>query len=545
MADLVEIILALRNVRAFISEAGQAEKAVAGIGYATEKTGKQAATGWKGVAKWAGGAAALYGASRFVKSAVGATESLAQATLKLQRSTNLDTETASEWAALAKERGISTQTFQQSLVKLSREMEKSRTGTSKQVTTIAALRKQIDDVSAAGGKKAPGELAKLSRAIATAEKSGAKARATLKLLGVSQADVAKGNTREVLTKVADAFKQMPNHATRAALAQQLFGRSGQALVPILMKGSKGVQELLDKQKSWGNYLTGKSLKDTKHLIEQQREMEAAFSGVKVQLGTALMPILVQLAKIFVRLLEITRPLTKNALLFKIALGLLVVAFIAYKVAVIASTIASLGLDAAMLPIIAIVLAIVVAIGALAVGFYFAYTRVGWFRDAMKATWQWVKGNWPLLLGILIGPFGVAAVLIIKHFAAIKRFVLGVVTAIRQAFDGLLAFVRSIPDKIGGIIKSIPGGKKILGVAGGIAGHFAAGGIASSAGRYLVGERGPEVVSLPRGAAVQPNEAVALAGAGGTPLVIHVPVMLDGREIARSTARVTADRLARR
>jgi hypothetical protein len=58
---------------------------------------------------------------------------------------------------------------------------------------------------------------------------------------------------------------------------------------------------------------------------------------------------------------------------------------------------------------------------------------------------------------------------------------------------------------------------------------------------LVGERGPELLTLPRAATVTP-----LDGAGGLRSIeIVVPVMLNDREIARSTARVTADKLARR
>src|SRR4051812_42821010 len=98
--------MALRNVRQFVSGAEAASKAMGGVGTASERAGKQAGVGWKGVAKWAGGAAIVVGATKFVKGAVSATEDLAKSTMTLQRSTNLDTETASEWAALLKERGI-------------------------------------------------------------------------------------------------------------------------------------------------------------------------------------------------------------------------------------------------------------------------------------------------------------------------------------------------------------------------------------------------------------------------------------------------------
>jgi len=357
----------------------------------------------------------------------------------------------------------------------------------------------------------------------------------------------------VLSKVADAFSKMENPARRVALAQQLFGRSGQALVPILMKGSKGIDELLAKQKSYGNYLEGKSIDDTKKLIEQQRELDAAMNGVKIQLGTALLPVMVGVGKLLVSLARLTRPLTKNALLFKIALSALVLLFVAYKIALIASTIAQMALNASLLITIGWIALLVIAFVALAVGFVYLYRHSEKFRTAIDFLWklikigfEWIKANWPLLLAILTGPFGIAALLIIKHFDKVKAFVLGVVTAIKRSFTDLIEFVKSIPEKIGSAAKHIPGFGFASKHLGGIAGRFASGGVASRAGSYLVGERGPEIVGLPRGAAVLPAHvtAAALEG-GGRPFEIVVPVMLNDREIGRAVARVTADQLARR
>lgn len=568
MADIVELILELRNVAQFVSGSRQAATAAGDIGEQSEKAGKKAAAGWKGLAKWAGGAAAIYGATRYVKGAVSATEDLAKSTIAVSRTTGMDTETASEWAALAKERGIATKQLQLGLVKLSKTMETSRTGTAKESSTVKALRAQIDAVSAAGGKKAPAEIAKLSKAIERAQGSGEKARATLAMLGVQQRDIGKGNTQAVLMKTADALERMRNPAQRAALMQQLFGRSGQALLPILMKGAKGVRELLGEQKASGNYISGKGLKSAKDLIEQQRALNRALAGVKVQLGTALMPVLVQVGKLLVGFMTLIRPLTKNATLFKVAIAGLAIAFVAYKIAMIAATIATTVFETAALPVVGIVLAVVAAVALLAVGIYLLYKHCGWFRDAVKAAWSaaktafagildagkavwsWVKANWPYLVAALGGPFALAAVVIIKHFGQIKAFALGVVRDVKAAIQSLVDWVESLPGKVGDTLNKIPGVKQARGVAGAVGGlfHRQAGGPIPAGGMALVGERGPEIVRARTALSVTPLAPPELAGAGGAnlrPLEIHVPVMLDGREIARATARVAADQLARR
>jgi len=563
MAEQVDILIRLREVAKFVSDAYKASKAMGQVGDTSEEAGKKAGIGWKGVAKWAASAGVVYGAQKFIRGAVSATTDLAKSTLALQRTTNLDTQTASEWAALTKERGISTKQFQMGLKTLSVQMEKSRTGTADQAAKIAGLRKQIDLVAAAGGKKAPAELAKLSRAISQSQGQSEKARKTLAALGVSQAEIAKGDTANVLYDVADSFKNMDNAAQRTTAAQKLFGRSGIALLPILMKGRAGVKELLDQQKEAGNYISGKGVSDTKKLVEQQRELNRRYQGVKVQLGTALLPVMVQFGKLAVALARALQPLTKNALLFKVAVMALVAAFVAYKVAMIAATIATTVFETAASPVVLVVLAVVAGVAALiAIGWLLyknwgtisAYAGKAWAAvqaamssvvGAFRAAFDWVKANWPLLLGILAGPFGIAAALIVKHFGTIKRVALDVVDAIKRAFQNLIAFVKSIPSQIGGVAKSIV--KKIPG-GGWLAGHLATGGVAHVTGQYLVGERGAEVVTLPRGASVQPVAAPTVASDGGhygAPIEISIPVVLDGREIARSTARVTADKLARR
>jgi hypothetical protein len=557
VADIVELILQLRNVSEFVSGAKQASTAAGDIGDKTEEAGKKASSGWKGLAKWAGGAAAIYGATRFVKGAVSATEDLAKATITVSRTTGMDTQTSSEWAALMKERGVSTKQFQTSLVKLSKTMETSRTGTVKENATVKALRAQIDAVSAAGGKKAPAELAKLSKAIATAQGAGLKARSTLDALGVSQRDVAKGNTADTLYKVADALERMRNPAQRAALMQSLFGRSGQALLPILMKGREGVKKLLDEQKAAGNYISGKGIKSAKDLIQQQRALNTAFAGVKVQLGQALLPVLVSAGKFLVQLMKIIRPLTSNATAFKVVIGAIAAAMIAYKVATIAATIQQLELNAAM---IANPVGLIIAgVAALVIGVVVLYKKWKWFHDALNATWAWIKTNWPLLLAILIGPFAVAALEIYKHFDAIKGAVLGafdaikgalptvanafvtafatVKNAVRGALDFLIRGWNSLQFKIPGVhVGPVHFGGVTLGVPQ--IPLLAQGGVVSSAGMAVVGEAGPELVSLPAGAGVTPLDA------GLRPLEIVVPVMLDRREIARAVARVASDQLAR-
>ena len=85
--------------------------------------------------------------------------------------------------------------------------------------------------------------------------------------------------------------------------------------------------------------------------------------------------------------------------------------------------------------------------------------------ALKAVWSWIKGNWPLLVGILLGPFGIVGALIWKFRDQILGAFRDVWDWLRESpifgpvIDGIQAiidFVRELPGKVVGILKDIPG-----------------------------------------------------------------------------------------
>src|SRR4029077_6558247 len=141
--------------------------------------------------------------------------------------------------------------------------------------------------------------------------------------------------------------------------------------------------------------------------------------------------------------------------------------------------------------------------------------------------------------LLGGPWGLAAVVSIKHFGAIKEFALGIVRAVRQAIENLVNWVESLPGKVGGALKKIPGAGLASRGAGAVTGlfHRQHGGPVPVGGFALVGERGPEIIRARSALTVMPLPQPELSGGGGgaglRPLEIVVPVMLDGREIARA------------
>jgi phage-related protein len=212
------------------------------------------------------------------------------------------------------------------------------------------------------------------------------------------------------------------------------------------------------------------------------------------------------------------------------LGIQTAATAAQATATEGAAVAQGGLNAALLanPIGLVVIAIV----ALVAGFVLAWKHSETFRDvvtgafekvrdvvggviggirgAIEGVFSWAKNNWPLLLGILTGPFGLAIVLIVKNFDTI-------VSAFKGAWNAVAGFINGIQFKLPKV--STPFGD-IGGQTIGIPDlpTFHSGGI-------VPGPRGAEVPILAMaGERVVPTGAAGGASSGTT----VIQLVLDGR-----------------
>jgi len=114
---------------------------------------------------------------------------------------------------------------------------------------------------------------------------------TIHDMGIQLQDTA-GTARpmnDVLLDVADRFKDMPAGAERTALAMQLFGRSGRDMIPVLAQGREGLLAAEEAAKSFGLVLTGENAVALKDYATQQKTLDAAMGGLRLQLGLALIP----------------------------------------------------------------------------------------------------------------------------------------------------------------------------------------------------------------------------------------------------------------
>jgi hypothetical protein len=169
-------------------------------------------------------------------------------------------------------------------------------------------------------------------------------------------------------------------------------------------------------------------------------------------------------------------------------------------------------------------AVITVITLLVAGVVLAYHKWGWFHRAvdnvwtflstklipiLKSTWQWIK----------------------TAFADSIDFIVPKI----EWLIGKLKWIwdhspQKMAAKVGGGIVD-----KVTPWDGAVPG-FASGGSIRRAGAAVVGERGPELLTLPRGAHVTPNSQLAAAGGGGGTWIAATFVMPDGEVLARQTVK---------
>ena len=149
----------------------------------------------------------------------------------------------------------------------------------------------------------------------------------------------------------------------------------------------------------------------------------------------------------------------------------------------------------------------------------------------RTAWEWIKGVWSGVAGWFSG--------IVSQIGGVLG---GVTRAITAPFEAAFNWVKDLPGRIvgavgniGGLLRDKLGDWDIPGPLGKVRDvipGFASGVNNFGGGLAVVGEKGPELVNLPRGADVVGNHQLAgLNGVGGVHIEIHGNIVNETPEAA--------------
>ena len=136
-----------------------------------------------------------------------------------------------------------------------------------------------------------------------ASKGNATALLTLQRLGLGYEDFAGLSVEDSLKKVVEQFQRMEQGAEKTQLAVDLFGRSGQELLPLLNQEVGSIDELFKSYEELGLIISDDVLRASEDLDDQLSLLKKSFKVAAVNIGTVFMP---AISKVVAGLLDLAR-----------------------------------------------------------------------------------------------------------------------------------------------------------------------------------------------------------------------------------------------
>jgi len=166
----------------------------------------------------------------------------------------------------------------------------TRTGIAADKLQAYANAGKLADVSQSDLETGLRTLARTQGEAADGVKTYSEAYAKLGL-SVKKADGSLKPSDELLGEIADKFADLPNGPEKAAIAMDIFGRSGSKLITLLNGGTEALERF--------NYETSENFaQNAEYFNDQISILQIQFEGFRMQLADALLPALNAILEVF-------------------------------------------------------------------------------------------------------------------------------------------------------------------------------------------------------------------------------------------------------
>lgn len=429
------------------------------------------------------------GLTLIAKNATDFTVDLVKDSKALAREIGVSTVEASRLTAAFSRMGIEADSARQMFGIFSKQIVASSEDASKNKIATQKLQLQIEDtkksivLTSAEIKKHGDksgeltfELKTLNNALENQQNELNKAADGFAKLGVQTKD-ASGKQKDFTTllfEVADKFKAMPDGIDKTALALELFGRSGKDLLKVLNLGGSGIQELEKNADALGLTLNEQTIGNVANYIAANKKMKEQTDALRIAIGTETLPVLTSFKQIqldIVSALISTDGWVKTATVDFIAFGGPVLAGAAALIQVGAGAVqVATGFGVSSAAMIGFVGAAATVLGVISL-IVAGLVAVKLALDSISDAWDAVNASANAAANL--APQGQMQELKTQADAARKR---GDTAAVKRYTNALSA--------LGGNAEGT---------------DFWKGGLT------WVGEKGPEVVNVPRGSQIIPND----------------------------------------
>jgi len=171
-----------------------------------------------------------------------------------------------------------------STVNLADELNKLSQRTGITVESLSAIQNaaELADVTT---EEFTGGIRKLNLALVEAQDGTSKTAQIFKALGV---DATKG-AEVALRGISEAFNKLPDGATKAAVATEIFGRAGEKLIPLLNGGAGALDQARAAAERYGSLISGKLAADAEAFNDNLTKLGQSARALGVGFANALLP----------------------------------------------------------------------------------------------------------------------------------------------------------------------------------------------------------------------------------------------------------------
>jgi hypothetical protein len=185
----------------------------------------------------------------------------------------------------------------------------------------AAAQSGADLVTLEGG------IRKMQDALGEAAKGSDSAKEKFKAIGVSVADLMKMTPDQQFKAVAEGISRIQNPALRTAATIDILGKSGTNLLPLMLAGKSGIEQLEAAGRKLGVTMSKEDAAAATLFGDTLADLQETIRGVVNQGGAALAPMLTDILKVTVEVTSgVTKWIRENRQLFvsifKVGTGLL-------------------------------------------------------------------------------------------------------------------------------------------------------------------------------------------------------------------------------
>lgn len=200
-----------------------------------------------------------------------------------------------------------------------------------------------------------------------------------------------------------------------------------------------------------NDIAGDFAATSDETANKQRIAAAEAENMAAKFGQNLEPVMSKLLDVGSRLLEWFNNLSPGIQEI-ILYGGLFLAVLGPLVSVVGTLSTVIGFLISPLGLVVLAIAAVIAIGYLLITHWETIKETAtkvwdWVWSKIEGVYNWIKENWPTLLGILTGPIGWAVLLITNHWDTIKKGFSKVKDWIGDRIDDIVGFFKGLPGRL--------------------------------------------------------------------------------------------------